>query len=127
MKYLYPNQIRYLHQQIVQMSGGKAGLRDEGLLESAVYRPQSGFGGHEAYPDLLGKVAVLGYSLIHNHPFVDGNKRIGYAAMRLMLRMNDHDIVASENVKYAFVMKIAEGKLTEQGVVDWLTRHTKRK
>ena len=125
MKYLYPKQVLYLYQQIVQQTGGTVGLRDEGLLESAVYRPQASFGGQDLYPDVFSKAAALGHSIILNHPFVDGNKRIGFEAMRLMLRLNGQDIHASLEAKYDFVIDIAKGKLTEQAIADWLTRHSR--
>ena len=125
MKYLYPKQVLYLYQQIIQYSGGTVGLRDEGLLESAVYRPQASFGGQDLYPDLFSKVAALGYSLISNHPFVDGNKRVGFEAMRLMLRLNGYDLHASTGTKFDFVIEIAKGKLTEQAIADWLQRRSR--
>lgn len=124
MKYLYPKQIIYLHSRIVKSSGGSPALRDEGLLESAVYRPQAAFGGHEFYPDLYSKTAALGFSLIQNHPFGDGNKRIGFEAMRLTLRLNGHDIRASEDACFHFVMRIAKGELSEQEIADWLKGHS---
>lgn len=127
MKYLYPKQIIYLHRQIVQISGGSYGLRDEGLLESAVYRPQATFGGHEFYPDLFSKVAALGFSLIKNHPFIDANKRVGFEAMRLMLRLNGFDLRASEDDKFNFVMEIAKGNLTEQQIAERLKKYSKKR
>ena len=125
MNYLYPKQISYLHQQIVEVSGGSGGLRDEGLLESAVYRPQATFGGQDLYPDLFSKAAALGHSIIHNHPFVDGNKRVGFEAMRLMLKLNRYDLKASMDEKFKFVMAIAEGKLREQAIADWLRQYSR--
>jgi len=125
VKYLYPKQVLYLYQQIIQQSGGTVGLRDEGLLESAVYRPQASFGGQDLYPDLFGKAAALGHSIISNHPFVDGNKRVGFEAMRLMLRLNGFDIHASLEAKYEIVIEIAKGKLTEQAIADWLKQHSR--
>ena len=125
MRYLYPKQILYLYQQIIRQSGGIIGLRDEGLLDSAVYRPQASFGGQDLYPDLFSKAAALGHSLISNHPFVDGNKRVGFEAMRLMLRLNGADLHASLETYYAFVMKIANGKLTEHEIAEWLKAHSR--
>ena len=125
MKYLHPKQVLYLYQQIIQQSGGTIGLRDEGLLESAVYRPQASFGGQDLYPDLFSKAAALGHSIISNHPFVDGNKRIGFEAMRLMLRLNGYDVHASLEAKFDFVMEIAKGKLAEQAIADWLKQHSR--
>ena len=125
MKHLYPKQVLYLYQQIIQQTGGTVGLRDEGLLESAVYRPRASFGGQDLYTDLFSKAAALGHSIILNHPFVDGNKRVGFEAMRLMLRLNGYDLHAALEVKFDFVMDIAKGKLTEQAIADWLTQHSR--
>lgn len=125
MKYLYPKQILYLYQRIIQQTGGTMGLRDEGLLESAVYRPQASFGGQDLYPDLFSKAAALGHSIISNHPFVDGNKRVGFEAMRLTLRLNHYDLHASLEDTFDVVMEIAKGKLTEQAIADWLKRHSR--
>ena len=125
MKYLYPKQVLYLYQQIIQQSGGTVGLRDEGLLESAVYRPQASFGGQDLYPDLFSKAAALGHPIISNHPFVDGNKRVGVEVMRLMLRLNGYDLHVSHEAKFDFVMEIAKGKLTEQAIADRLKYHSR--
>lgn len=124
MNYLYPKRVLYLYQQIIQRSGGALGVRDHGLLESAVYRPQASFGGQDLYPDLFSKAAALGHSIILNHPFVDGNKRVGFEAMSLMLRLNGYDVHVSPETAFDFVMEIAKGKLTEQGIADWLKRHS---
>src|SRR5574341_1425337 len=110
----------------MERSEGAAGVRDQGLLESAVYRPQASFGGADLYPDLFSKTAALGHSIIKNHPFVDGNKRTGFEAMRLLLRLNGYDIHASVNVKFNFVLAIAEGKLKEQAIADWLKQHSQQ-
>ncbi len=125
MKYLYPRHVLFLYQQIIQQSGGAVGLRDEGLRQSAVYRPQASFGGQDLYPDLFSKAAALGRSLIANHPFVDGNKRVGFEAMRLMLRLNGYDLHASLDAKYDFVMEIAKGTSTEQAIADWLKQRSR--
>lgn len=125
MKYLYPKQVLYLYQQIIEQTGGALGLRDQGLLESAVYRPQASFGGQDLYPDVFSKAAALGHSIIRNHPFVDGNKRVGFEVMRLMLRLNGQDLQASADRTYDVVMEIARGALTEQGIADWLKHHSR--
>ena len=85
MKLLSRRQILMLHSMLIAQSGGMDGLRDEGLLDSAVNTPLQAFGGQELYPTILEKAARLGYGLIHNHPFVDGNKRIGTHAMPLTI------------------------------------------
>ena len=83
MRYLSFEEVVSLHSQIIAQSGGSSGLRDRGALESAVAQPEASFGGQELYPSLAEKTAALGHSLIQNHPFVDGNKRIGHAAMEV--------------------------------------------
>ena len=125
MKYLHPKQLLYLYQHIIQQSGGTIGLRDAGLLESAAYRPQATFGGQDLYPDLFSKAAALGHSIISNYPFVDGNKRVGFEAMRLMLRLNGYDVHARLEAKYDFVIGVAKGQLTEQAIADWLKQHSR--
>ncbi len=125
MNYLYPKQVIYLYQQIIQQTGGTIALRDAGLLESAICRPQASFAGRDLYPDLFSKAAALGHSMILNHPFVDGNKRVGFEAMRLMLRLNGFDLRASEDTKYNMVLRIAEGRITEQAIADWLKAHSR--
>ncbi len=125
MKYLFPKQLLYLHKRIIEETGGSGGVRDISLLESAAYRPQATFGGEDLYPDLISKAAAMGHSIISNHPFVDGNKRAGYEAMRILLRLNDLDIKASENIKYAFVIDIAKGKLSLPQITTWLRSHSK--
>lgn len=76
MRYLSLQEVISLHCLLIAQSGGSSGLRDRGALESAVAQPEAGFGGEELYPDLASKAAALGHSLIQNHPFVDGNKRV---------------------------------------------------
>ena len=83
MRYLSLQEVLSLHSLMIAQSGGSSGLRDRGALESAVAQPEASFGGHELYPDLASKVGALGHSLIQNHPFVDGNKRVGHVAMEV--------------------------------------------
>ncbi len=89
MKMLSKRQILLLHSMLVAQSGGMDGLRDEGLLDAAINMPLQTFGGQELYPTILEKAARLGYGLIRNHPFLDGNKRIGTHAMLVFLDINN--------------------------------------
>jgi len=123
VKYLYPNQILFIHQKVIEASGGSDGLRDQGLLESAAYRPQASFGGEDLYPNLITKVAALAHSVAKNHPFVDGNKRTAYETMRIMLRLNGYDIHASEDEKFKLMIDLAESKITEDSLANWLEQH----
>jgi len=93
MRYLSLQEIISLHSLLIAQSGGSSGLRDRGALESAVAQPEASFDGEELYPDLASKAAALGHSLIQNHPFVDGNKRIGHAAMEVFLLLNRHELM----------------------------------
>lgn len=88
MRYLSVEEVILLHSLLISQSGGSAGLRDRGALESAMAQPEASFGGEELYPSLAAKAASLGHSLIQNHPFVDGNKRIGHGAMEVFLFLN---------------------------------------
>ena len=81
-----------LHRRILEQSGGALGIRDLGLLESAIAQPRMTFGGEDLYPSLLEKAAALGFSSIMNHPFVDGNKRTGHAATEILLVLNGLEI-----------------------------------
>ncbi|MFH1379689.1 MAG: type II toxin-antitoxin system death-on-curing family toxin [bacterium] len=126
MKYLNTNQVLIIHDEVVKQTGGSSGVRDINLLESAVARPRATFSGEDLYPDLFAKVFALGHSLILNHPFVDGNKRTGYMAMRLFLNINGYDIKASAKDRFDFVMNIATKKLDEKSMASWLKNHSNK-
>jgi death-on-curing protein len=109
-----------IHRVLVQSFGGADGVRDLGLLQAAIERPFSGFGDQEFYPSPEEKAAAIGQSIIQNHPFMDGNKRTGYVLMRLMLMTSGKDLLATEDEKYDFVIRIASGKMNYQEILDWL-------
>ena len=88
MKKLTKEQVLLLQQDLIEQTGGTAGLRDEGLLESALFTPFQSFDGNDMFPSLQQKAARLGFGLVQNHPFVDGNKRIGAHAMLVFLSLN---------------------------------------
>ncbi|MEL7246581.1 MAG: Fic family protein, partial [Cyanobacteria bacterium J06573_2] len=83
IRYLVLIEVIELHRQIIEQSGGALGIRDLGALESALAQPYMTFGGEELYPKLVDKASAIGFSLVMNHPFIDGNKRIGHAAMEV--------------------------------------------
>ncbi|MBI2069033.1 MAG: type II toxin-antitoxin system death-on-curing family toxin [Elusimicrobia bacterium] len=128
MKYLYPTQVLFLHKRILETSQGAPGVRDQGLLESAIYRPRASFGGQDLYPDLFSKAAALLHSIVKNHPFVDANKRTGFEAMRLFLRINGWDIKATEEEKFQWILSVASGsKPDEQKISVWIQTHAVRR
>ncbi len=96
-----------LHAELLAFSGGAAGVRDLGRVQSALAQPMATFDGAELYPTLVAKAAALGFSLIQGHPFVDGNKRIGHAAMEVFLVMNGLEIVASTDEQERTVLAVA--------------------
>jgi death on curing protein len=112
-----------LHSRLIAQSGGGSGLRDEGALESAVAQPEMSFGGEDLYPTVSAKAAALGHSLIQNHPFVDGNKRVGHAAMETFLVLNGYEIEASVDEQERVVLAVAGGRMSRAELSEWLTRH----
>jgi death on curing protein len=123
MKYVSLAELLVLYDKIMQASGGAAGIRDFGALDSAIAQPRLTFDATPLYPDLTKATAALGYSLIRNHAFVDGNKRIGHAAMELMLMVNQHEIVADDHEQFHLIMGIADGTFSRHELVEWLQAH----
>lgn len=123
MKVLSKRQILMLHSMLVAQSGGMDGLRDEGLLESAINTPLQTFDGQELYPTVLEKAARLGYGLIHNHPFMDGNKRIGTHAMLVFLDINNITLSYEDDDLIAAILRVASGDMDEGELLEWLKIH----
>ncbi len=123
MKLLTLEQVLILHKQIIEQSGGSLGIRDKGILESALAQPYMSYGGQELYPTLIEKVAALGFSLIKNHSFVDGNKRIGHAAIEVTLLMNNYEIQADVNTQEAIILAVAASEISRESFLDWLQNH----
>lgn len=124
MRYLTLDEIITLHDYHIQHSGGTSGIRDKGALESAISQPRVTFDGEELYPTILEKAAALGFSLIQNHAFVDGNKRIGHAAMEIFLVLNGYEIDASVDEQENIILQVASGKLGRDELKNWLAAHT---
>ena len=108
------------YQRIMQQSGGLIGIRDFGALESALAQPYMTFGGNELYPSLAEKASALGFSLIQNHPFADGNKRTGHAAMAMFLAINGYKIDASIDEQTEIILSLAAGKFSRDEFTTWL-------
>ena len=123
MKVLSKRQILMLYSMLVAQSGGADGLRDEGLLESAINTPLQTFGGQELYPTVLEKAARLGYGLIHNHPFLDGNKRIGTHAMLVFLDINNITLSYEDDDLIAAILRVASGEMDDSQLLEWLKTH----
>jgi len=95
VKYLTPEQVLFIHSRLIAETGGSHGIRDLGLLQSAIARPQVTFDGQDLYPDIFFKAGALMESLLQNHPFVDGNKRTAVTSAAMFLRMNGYRLTAS--------------------------------
>jgi death on curing protein len=120
MRYLTLKEAIELHHRIIEQSGGMAGIRDLGMLESALAQPLMTFGGEELYPTLMDKAAAVGFSLINNHPIVDGNKRIGPAVMETFLVLNGYEISATVDEQERLILQIASGAAGRDELSDWL-------
>jgi death-on-curing protein len=112
-----------IHDRQLAEHGGSGGVRDEGLLESALARPQQLRAYGNPAPDLADLAAALAYGLARNHPFVDGNKRTAHVAYRTFLALNGGDLIATDEDKYVAMLALAEGKLAERGFAAWLRGH----
>ena len=124
MIYLSPAQVLFLHARIIEETGGSHGVRDLGLLESAVARPQASFGGEDLYPDLPMKAAALMQSLAGNHPFVDGNKRTAIAAAGISLSLNGRPLTASNEEVECFTLEVAQSRHSLEEIAAWLAAHS---
>jgi len=123
IRYLSVNEVLELHNRVMQASGGSLGLLDLGALESAVAQPRMVFADEELYPTLPEKTAALGFSLIQNHPFVDGNKRTGHAALETFLVLNGHEIKAAVDDQQTVLLQVAAGEMKREAFLVWLRAH----
>ena len=123
IRYLTVAEVLAFHQQILERWGGSSGVRDAGALESAVAQPRMSFGGEELYPDLATKAATLCFSLVLNHPFVDGNKRIGHAAMEVFLMLNGYELDAHVDEQERVMLQLADGRFKRDDLVAWVRGH----
>lgn len=115
--------IKLLHQLMAEATGGSIGVRDEGLLDSAVESAFATFDGVELYPTKEEKAAKLGYSLVSNHAFVDGNKRIGIYVMISFLELNGIHIESSDEDVIALGLGVADGSMSQEDVLEWIENH----
>jgi death-on-curing protein len=115
-----------IHQTLIELYGGSNGVRDIGLVESAIARPQAAFGGYDAYPTLFEKAAVLMQGLIKNHGFVDGNKRTGTAVMSIFIKLNGRKLHLSDTQLEDLAVKVAEDKLDLESLTAWLKKYSKK-
>ena len=118
--------VLFVHADLLQRYGGQPGLRDPGLLESALAQPKITIGGRFAHRTLFEKAAAYGFHLCKNHAFVDGNKRTAFVLMDIFLQRNGWEIASDEQEAYSMMMSLASGKLTKAQLADWLNEHCRR-
>lgn len=123
MEFLTLEKLLELHEGILARSGGSAGVRDMNAIESALAQPEMTFGDDELYPTLEEKAAALGFSLIKNHAFVDGNKRIGHHAMEYFLGLNGFEISDSVDNQEAVILRLAASEMGRDEWVEWVRAH----
>jgi death-on-curing protein len=115
-----------IHADLLQQYGGRPGLRDRNLLESALAQPRVSVGGKPAHKTLFDKAAAYGYHICKNHPFIDGNKRVAFVLMDIFLQKNGWEIVAHEEEAYSLMIDLASGKLTKAQLSTWLKERSAR-
>ena len=123
MKILKKRQILLLHSVLIAESGGSDSVRDEGLLDSAVNTPFQTFSGQDLYPTVLEKAVRLGFGLIRNHPFIDGNKRIGTHAMLVFLNLNSITLSYEDDELISTILSVASGEMDADGLLKWIQQH----
>ena len=113
----------FLHSKLIQRYGGLDGIRDRGGLDSAINAPFQTFDGQELYPTVIEKTVRLAYGLITNHPFIDGNKRIGAMALLIVLKLNHYECTYRQEELIHIIMSVASGSRDEQDLLHWVTSH----
>jgi len=115
-----------IHADLLQRYGGRPGIRDPKLLDSALAQPKMTAGGKFVHKTLFDKAAAYGFHICRNHPFVDGNKRVAFVLMDIFLQKNGWEITASEEEAYLMVMQLADGKLSKAPLAQWLKEHASK-
>ena len=123
MRYPTLGEVIALHRRLIATTGGASGIRDLGGLESALAQPRASFGGDDLYPGVIEKAAALGFSLVMGHPFVDGNKRTGHAAMETFLVLNGYELSADVDKQERMMLELAAGDLSRDEFLDWVRMH----
>ncbi len=124
MRYLDADEVLLIHERILDKFGGAGGLRNWGLLDSAVNRLRATFDEKDLYPDIFTKAAALGHSLVLNHPFVDGNKRTAWEAMHTFVEENGYSLQAEHDEIIELMLRIEDKSLGVKHIASWLKDHS---
>ena len=120
---LTKSQVLALHQDLLNAHGGDSGVRDEGLLDSALAAPFQTFDSQSLFPSIYQKAVRMGFGLIKNHPFVDGNKRIGVHVMLTLMVMNGIELDYTQKELYEIILDVASGKASYDDLLKWVMEH----
>lgn len=122
---LSKEQVLLMHERLIEATGGSIGIRDEGMLDSALSNPFQSFAGEELYPSVQAKAARLCYGVVKNHPMVDGNKRIGAHVMLVFLMLNGYELSYTQQELSETILDLASGSLNADDIQQWLINHEK--
>jgi death-on-curing protein len=120
MRFLTVEEVLRLHKRAIQQNPSLPGVRDRNVLESAVANPRQSWDGEDLYADLASKTSTLGFGIIKNHPFLDGNKRVGHAAMEMMLLLNGYELRAEVDDAEEVILGVASGSITRDALEAWV-------
>lgn len=126
MRYLTLGEVLHLHERVIAQSGGSEGVRDLGVIESAVAQPRATFDDRDLYPTLPTKAVALCYSLIRGHGFIDGNKRVAHAALEVFLVLNGAELQADVDEQEKVFLELAAGTTTRETFSEWVETHVVR-
>jgi death-on-curing protein len=120
-RFLSLAEVLKLHRRLVEQHGGSRGLRDLTRLEAALAQPHATFDGRDLYPTLIDKAAMLGFALVADHPFIDGNKRVGHAASESVLMLNGFELVADVTESERTILAVAASKIDRESFTAWIS------
>jgi death-on-curing protein len=123
IRFLSLAEVLDLYGRVLVAGGGSSAIRDLGALESALAQPRATFDDVDLYPNLVDKAAAMGFALIHSHPFVDGNKRIGHAALEVFLVLNGHQLDAHVDDAERVILGVAAGTIGRDEFAEWIRVH----
>ena len=121
--FLDKDEVLLIHADQIERYGGGLGVRDNGLLESAIAQPQATFGGQWLHPTLFEMASAYLFHLVENHPFLDGNKRVGTAAAIVFLKINGLNIQVTDEEMTNFVLEVAQGRINKSAIAEFLRSH----
>lgn len=120
---LSKEQVIKLHTQLIEVTGGSDGIRDEKMLDSALNNPFQSFNGKELYPSIYAKAARLCFGLVKNHAMVDGNKRLGAHVMLVFLALNGYELSYSQTELSDIILSVASGEAGAEDILQWILKH----